>query len=103
MLRLAHWLNEFSMTGNLKEWDGSGRAPEITLPTLFTCGRYAEITPAGVQASQRLVQGSEMVVCEESAHMAQLEETDRYLQYLRDFLRRAESHQIASARERKVV
>jgi hypothetical protein len=44
-----------------------------------------------------------MVVFEESAHMAHLEETERYLQVLRDFLRRAESQQVASVRERRVV
>ena len=35
--------------------------------------------------------GTELVVFEESAHMAPLEETERYLAVVRDFLRRAET------------
>jgi pimeloyl-ACP methyl ester carboxylesterase len=31
--------NEFTVTGNLKEWDRTDRLHEIAVPTLITCGR----------------------------------------------------------------
>jgi proline iminopeptidase len=87
--------NEFTFTGNLVGWDRAEWVHEITLPSLFTCGRYDEVTPLCVQQSQRLVAGAELVVFEQSAHMAHLEEPERYLQVLRDFLAHAENRFIA--------
>ena len=81
--------NEFTVTGTLKDWDRTTRAHEITLPTLFTCGRLEPLM-GEMSFNQGLLPGSELVIFEQSAHMAHLEETDRYLQVLRDFLGRAE-------------
>ena len=61
------------------------------MPTLLTCGRYDEITPESTAWYQSLMAGSEMVVFERSAHMPHLEETELYLQVVRDFLRRVEA------------
>lgn len=82
--------SEFTVTGNLKDWDRIERAHEISLPTLFTCGRY-ELMTEEVRYSHSLLPGSELVVFENSAHMAHLEEPQLYLQVLRDFLARAEN------------
>lgn len=82
--------SEFTVTGNLKDWDRIGRAHEISLPTLFTCGRY-ELMNEEVRYSYSLLPGSELVVFENSAHMAHLEEPELYLQVLRDFLQRVEN------------
>ena len=32
--------NEFTLTGIHKDYDITGRLPEVAVPTLFTCGRY---------------------------------------------------------------
>ena len=37
--------NEFTVTGNLREWDRTDRLGEIEVPTLITVGRYDEIGP----------------------------------------------------------
>ena len=83
--------NEFSVTGNLADYDRTDLLPEITLPTLLTCGRYDEATPAATAWYQSLIPGSRMVVFEESAHLSHLEEADRYMATMRDFLRAAEA------------
>lgn len=83
--------NDFTSTGNLKHYDRTGRLQEITLPTLFTCGRYDGCTPAATAWYHSLMPGSEMVVFEQSAHVAHLGESDLYMQVVRDFLRRAEA------------
>jgi len=81
----------FPVTGNLKDWDRTDRLGEIDVPTLITVGRYDEVAPSCAETLHRGIGGSELHVFEESSHMAHLEETDRYLQVLRDFLRRVES------------
>ncbi len=82
--------NEFTVTGILAGYDRTGRLAEIRVPTLFTCGRYDEATPEATAWYQSLLPGSEMVVFAESAHLAHLGESERYLQAVRDFLRRVE-------------
>lgn len=83
--------SEFSCTGLLRDFDRTDRLHEITVPTLFTCGRYDECTPEATLWFHEHMPNSEMVVFEESSHSAQLEETDAYLQAIRAFLRRVEN------------
>lgn len=78
--------NEFTIIGNLKEWDRTDRLSESEVPTLITCGRYDEMSPACAETLSRGIPNSRMVIYERSAHMAHLEETERYLQVTRDFL-----------------
>jgi proline iminopeptidase len=82
--------SEFAATGTLKDYDRTPRLHEIGLPTLFLCGRYDEATPEATKWYQSLVPGAEMIVFEHSAHMPHLEETERYLGVVRDFLSRVE-------------
>jgi proline-specific peptidase len=82
--------NEFTVNGNLKDWDRTGRLGEIRVPTLITVGRHDEITPACATTLKAGIPGSELVIFEKSAHMAMLEETDRYLQVLERFLRESD-------------
>jgi len=82
--------NEFTVTGTLKGWDVIGLLGEIEVPTLITSGRYDECTPKLVGPLQEGIEGSEWVAFEESAHMAYLEEPERYLQIVGGFLDRVE-------------
>lgn len=85
--------NEFTITGNLKDWDRTDRLSEIDVPTLITCGRYDELGPACAETLRRGIPHSELHVFEHSAHVALLEETERYMQVLRAFLARVERNQ----------
>jgi proline-specific peptidase len=82
--------NEFTCIGNLKDWDRTSRLAEIAVPTLVTCGRFDLTTPSCAETLHRGIRGSELAVFENSAHMAHLEESDRYLQVLSDFLGRVQ-------------
>jgi proline iminopeptidase len=88
--------NEFTCTGNLMGWDRTDRLGEIRVPTLITCGRYDEVTPACSETMQRGISNAELVIFEESSHLAHCEEPERYLGVLRDFLRRAETKTFAA-------
>ncbi len=83
--------SEFFITGSLKDYDRSGTLGQIAAPTLFTCGRYDEATPATTAWYQSLVPGAELAVFEQSAHLPHAEEPQAYVTTLRAFIRRAES------------
>jgi proline-specific peptidase len=83
--------SEFHVIGTLKTWDIRHRLPEITAPTLVTSGRYDECTPMQAQLIADAIPGAEWVLFEESSHMPHVEEPDRYLAVLEDFLARIEA------------
>lgn len=82
--------SEFTVTGRLKDWDIANRLGEIKLPTLIISGRYDEATPSIAETVHRGIPGSEWVLFENSSHVPHLEETERCLQVMTDFLTRVE-------------
>jgi len=84
--------SEFHITGSLKDWSVIDRLGEIHVPTLLLSGRYDEATPNMVETICRGIHGSEWVVFEKSSHMPHLEEPERYVQVLTDFLNHVEAH-----------
>lgn len=84
--------SEFSVTGTLKDYERVDRLKEITIPVLFTCGRYDEATPAATKFYQSNLPGSEIAVLEDASHAHHIEKTEEYLQIVRDFLHGAEYH-----------
>jgi pimeloyl-ACP methyl ester carboxylesterase len=74
------------------DWPGRhGALNQITVPTLITSGRYDEATPAQMQILHNGIAGSRWVVFERSAHLALIEEPDRYLAVPEEFLDTAEA------------
>jgi L-proline amide hydrolase len=82
--------NEWTTTGALRGWDIRDRLDEIEIPTLVVRGRYDMCTAPIAATLVNGIRGAREVVFEESSHTPVLEETDRYLQVVRDFLREAE-------------
>ena len=81
---------EFDVIGLLREWDRTADLGKIPNPTLITCGRYDEITPA---CSRTILEGlpdGRMEVFEHSAHVAHLEEGERFADVIEGFLREVE-------------
>jgi proline-specific peptidase len=92
--QVYHTMNgpsEFHIVGNLKNWDIVDRLPQIATPTLVTSGRYDEATPLIAGTVHRGIRGSEWVIFESSSHMAHIEEADRYISVLDEFLCRNDS------------
>jgi proline-specific peptidase len=77
---------EFDVIGLLRDWDRSGDLHRIAVPTLVTCGRYDEITPACSETIEDGIPDARVVVFEQSAHCAHLEEPELYAQVVEDFL-----------------
>lgn len=82
--------SEFHVIGTLREWDIEDRLGRIEAPTLLFCGRHDEVTPATMARIHDRIPGSELVVLEESSHMAQAEEPEATLDLIRGFVERVE-------------
>src|SRR4051794_22940011 len=80
--------SEFHCIGTLRTWDVTPRLGEIDVPTLVISGQYDEATPLIARTVHKAIPGSEWVLFEESSHMPHVEETERFLQVVGDWLER---------------
>ena len=78
--------NEWTMTGALAGWDVRPRLGELRMPTLILRGAHDLSTPAISKTLTDGIPHAREVVFDESAHTPVLEETERYLRTVREFL-----------------
>jgi pimeloyl-ACP methyl ester carboxylesterase len=78
--------NVWTMTGALAGWDLRPRLGELRMPTLIVRGAHDLSTAAISKTLTEGIPHSREVVFAESSHTPVLEETERYLRTLRDFL-----------------
>jgi proline iminopeptidase len=84
--------NEFNMTGgNLIDFDRTPDLPAIKIPALWTCGRHDEATPETTAYYHSLMPGSEFAVFEGCSHSAFLEDRQKYMLVIHDFLEKVEA------------
>lgn len=78
--------SEFHVIGTLKTWSIIDRLDRIRVPTLLISGRYDEATPAVVQPFADRIKDVRWEIFESSSHMPHVEETERCLKVVGDFL-----------------
>ncbi len=78
--------NEFFCVGTLRNWSVIDRLGSISVPTLLLSGRYDEATPATVQPFFDGIADVRWEIFEESSHMPFVEETERYMDVVDEFL-----------------
>ncbi len=81
--------HNWAFSRNQADFDITEALRGVRTPVLVTVGRHDWITP--LEASEELaavLPNSELIVFDHSGHSPQLEETDRYLGVVRDFLAR---------------
>ncbi|MBW4077926.1 MAG: proline iminopeptidase-family hydrolase [Acidobacteria bacterium] len=78
--------NEFFCIGSLRTWSVVDRLSQIETPTLLLSGRFDEATPATIQPFVDAIAGVRWEIFEHSSHMPFVEETQRYLEVVNDFL-----------------
>lgn len=83
--------SEFYATGTLKDYDRTGQLNEVTVPTLFTAGRYDEATPETTAWYQSLVPNSKIEIFEDASHITMFEKPDSYVKVIRDFVNSVEN------------
>jgi L-proline amide hydrolase len=78
--------SEFHTIGTLKHWSIVDRLHLIQAPTLLVSGKYDEATPACVQPFAERIKNVRWAKFEHSSHMPHVEETERYLKVVGEFL-----------------
>jgi L-proline amide hydrolase len=78
--------SEFHVIGTIKNWDIRHRLGEINAPTLVISGRFDEATPVIAETVHKGIPGSQWVILEQSSHSAHVEEEERYMQVLSQFI-----------------
>jgi L-proline amide hydrolase len=78
--------SEFHVIGSIRDWQSKDRLHEIRVPTLLVSGRHDEATPALQETLRDGIEGSELVIFEESSHTPHVEERSRYMQVVGDWL-----------------
>lgn len=78
--------SEAYATGTLKGWSALDRLSGINLPTLLLSGKYDEATPRQMRLANEGIAGSEWVVFENSSHSSNIEEPEKYLTAVSNFL-----------------
>jgi proline iminopeptidase len=78
--------NEMTITGVAKDYSLCDRLPNISVPSLFVCGRNDEATPEAHEHFASLVPGARVHIFEASAHHPQITEREEYLKIVGDFL-----------------
>ena len=78
--------SEFHVIGTLKGWSIIDRAHQISAPTLLINGKYDEATDACVQPFADGIPNVRWETFAESSHLPHVEEEQRYLTVVGDFL-----------------
>jgi proline iminopeptidase len=78
---------EFVVDGNLKEVEWVDRLSEIKVPTLILVGDHDESDPVMSREMSAKIAGSKLVVLPDSGHMTFVDQPDRFMQAIRDFVR----------------
>ena len=77
--------------GHDPDFDITDRLPEIEVPVLLVSGAHDEVRPHVVAAMQERLRHGEWVLFEDSSHMPHIEEPERFLEVVEEFLERSEA------------
>lgn len=85
--RIMNGPNEFTIVGNIKDWERRPDLGRITVPTLLTTGEFDEVTLDCHQAIRDGVRGPvKLVVMPGCSHTTMLEQPDAYNAIVRGFI-----------------
>lgn len=81
---------EFTVTGNLKNYNRINDLPQIKIPTLYTAGEFDAARPATVKYYQSLTPDSRFVLIENAAHSTMNDNTKADINAIRSFIQSIE-------------
>ncbi|SDA24826.1 proline iminopeptidase [Sphingomonas sp. NFR15] len=79
--------DEFTLTGNLRDWDRWADLPRIRTPTLVMGARYDEMDPQSIRREAQLIPHSSLFISETGSHLAMWDDQKAYFAALLGFLR----------------
>lgn len=81
---------EFSATGNLRDLDLIPTLSSSSTPILITGGGFDEVRPETLENFKQATQNPTLIIYRDSAHMPHLEEGQKYMADLEEFLKHTE-------------
>jgi len=78
--------SEFTVTGQLKNYDRTNRLSEIKVPVLFIAGEYDEALPSTVQYYQSLLPGAKFTEIANAGHLTMQDNPEENNKVIKDFL-----------------
>ena len=78
--------SEFSITGELRNYDRTNRLGEIKVPTLFIAGEFDEARPSTVKYYQSLVPGARFEMIKGAGHLTMQDKPEQSNKVVIDFL-----------------
>ncbi len=78
--------SEFTITGNLKDWDRWSDLHRIATPTLLLVGRHDTMAVDDIERMGRLIPNSRVVICENGSHLSMYDDQPAYFEALVPFL-----------------
>jgi proline iminopeptidase len=81
--------DEFTVSGNFKDWDIWDRLHGIAVPTLLIGARHDEMAPEQIERMGKLIPRARVAICERGSHMAMYDDQAAYFGALLPFLRAA--------------
>ena len=83
--------SEFTLTGNLKDYDATGKLDKIKIPVLLIGGQYDEARPESVKYYASLVQNSEVEIIPNAGHICMQDNPEMFNEAIRNFLNKLDS------------
>jgi L-proline amide hydrolase len=74
------------LVGSLRNYNAIEEAKNISAPTLLLTGQHDYMTEAMMEPWSQVIPEVEWKILENSSHMGHLEEPERYVKHLKDFL-----------------
>ena len=78
--------NEFTSTGNLKDYDRTADLKSISVPTLYTAGEFDASRPATVRYYQSLTPNSKLIIINGAGHMTMHDNPSEEIKVISEFL-----------------
>ena len=83
--------SEFTITGTIKRYDGTGLLKDVKVPLLFTVGEFDEAHPPTIRKQAALARGAQVAIIPGAAHLTTWDNPSEHNRVVREFLRRVDS------------
>jgi proline iminopeptidase len=78
--------SEFTLTGNLKDYDATGKLDKIKIPVLFIGGEFDEARPSTVKYYASLVPNSKVEIIPDAGHLSMQDNPEVHNEVISKFL-----------------
>jgi proline iminopeptidase len=83
--------SEFTITGTIKNYNGTGFLSQVKVPLLFTVGEFDEAHPPTIRKQASLAVGARFAIIPGAAHVTSWDNPAENTRVVREFLRSAEA------------